>query len=628
MLATIEHRGPDDRGTWHSSDEGVHFGHHRLAILDLSSKGHQPMADETGRVWITYNGEIYNFKEIREELIAKGHRFASDTDTEVVIKAYLEWGMETVSRFRGMFAFALWDTHLKQLFLVRDRAGVKPLYYAHRGKTVVFGSEIRTLMNYPDVATRIDHQAVLHLMQFGYISPPRSVFEDVSAVLPGTYLQFDQDGKLAEQRYWDITEHYLRGIELERSGYFHTHSERDIEEELEELMARGFAYRMVADVPVGLFLSGGIDSSTVAAVLAKKKNIDLRTFTIGFAEKEFNEAIAAKETARALGTEHHELYLDQKTVLDAVEDMPSIYDEPFGDNSGIPTFLVSRMAREHVKVALSADGADELFAGYSRYSVANRYQSYIDRAPGVIGHLSKWMLDIAPPRLIESAYSAVSIGGKRRSAFKDKILKVKRMVAGNNRAQTYEGAVSDWHGDVLDNLLPGTKRSGNPEIARSFSTLKDADFMTQMMCLDFKKYMVDDILVKVDRASMAVSLEAREPFLDHDLVEYVAALPTRFKYRNGDSKYLLKKVLFKYLPEAMFRRPKQGFAAPVGAWLRGPLKNLVQNHLDTQRLKDQGIFEPGLVRNTVDDFYASGNVSSGQIWYLLMFQLWYDKWLT
>ena len=625
MLDALTHRGPDDAGTWEDPGAGLCLGHRRLAILDLSAKGHQPMSNESGQIWITYNGEVYNFREIRQELVKFGHRFRSNSDTEVIIKAYEQWGMDCISRFRGMFAFALWDSRRRKLYLVRDRAGVKPLYYYRDSKLIVFGSEMRALALCPSLERRLDLSSLFHYMQFGYISPPRSIFEDVSVVRPGHYIEFGENGYRNEVKYWDIVEHYQRGIEMEASGYWAKRSEDEVLEEFEEILARGFKYRMVADVPVGIFLSSGIDSSIVAAVLAKKLGMDINTFTIGFTRKEFNEAEHAKEIATALGTNHRELYIDPETALDNVGRLPQIFDEPFGDNSGIPTYLVSQMARENVKVALSADAGDELFAGYYRYFAAGRYRRFLDRTPALVSNLSRTLLDVLPASMIDAAYSAMTMGRHKLAGFQDKLLKAKRMLAHKDQALLYEAATSDWYGDDLRSLLPGSPPE-NEDIPHVFDALKGADFITKMMCLDFKKYMVDDVLTKVDRASMAVSLEAREPFLDHDLVEYAATLPLRYKYRAGESKYLLKRVLYKYLPESMFQRPKQGFAAPIGEWLRGPLRPLVERQLSPEAVRGDAIFDPQAVSQSLARFYGNKSVSANQIWYLLEFQMWKEQW--
>ncbi|MDH3689331.1 MAG: asparagine synthase (glutamine-hydrolyzing), partial [Gammaproteobacteria bacterium] len=408
MLRTIEYRGPDDSGVW--NDGNVFLGHCRLSILDLTARGRQPMSNDLGDIWISYNGEIYNFKEIRRQLIGEGVRFRSNTDTEVVVKAYERWGIDCLHRFRGMFAFAIWDRRENKLFLVRDRAGVKPLFYAEQGQTVIFGSEVRAIRAYPKMSRDISLDSLFHYLQFGYISPPESIFSDIQAVRPGHVVQFRLKGSPTEQQYWDIETSYRLGLEEQKRGVWDRKSEAEVEEELEELLAQAFRYRMVSDVPVGLFLSGGIDSTIVAAILSKRLGVDLRTFTVGFNEEEFNEANTAKRIAEALGTNHRELYVGSESLLTGINRMPEIYDEPFGDSSGVPTNLLCTFAREDVKVALSADGGDELFCGYSRYTVADRYRRLQRWAPALVSHLASHILDGLPNGLLHGLYAAISLG--------------------------------------------------------------------------------------------------------------------------------------------------------------------------------------------------------------------------
>jgi asparagine synthase (glutamine-hydrolysing) len=629
MLSSISHRGPDDHGVYEDSENGILFGHRRLSILDLSIAGQQPMKTESGDIVITYNGEVYNFKIIKKELEKLGHHFRSQSDTEVIIKSYQEWGIEAIHKFRGMFAFAIWDRRINKIYLVRDRAGVKPLYYAMLNGCLVFASEPKAILSYKKYPRKLNNTAVSHYLQFGYISPPITAYYDMSSVRPGHYIEIAGSGEIREIKYWDILDHYQEGHELERSGYWSKRTEEDVIEELEEVMTQAFEYRMVSDVPVGLFLSGGIDSSLVAAILAKKLGINLKTFTIGYTDKSFNEAIYAKEISEALGTSHTELYCNPASDLEMIEDIPKIYDEPFGDNSVIPTYLVSQLARRHVKVALSGDGGDELFCGYSRFNVVNNYWRFLERTPHIIQYISQNILDALPISTIDRGYRVLMLGRKRRAAFRDKIVKVKQMIANNSQPEIYEAAISYWYKEQLDLILKNGKQNyiEPNNISNVFKELGDASIIDKMMCLDFKKYMVDDVLVKVDRASMAVGLEAREPLLDHKLAEYAAKLPLHYKYRNGENKYILKKILFKYLPKSLFQRPKQGFSVPVDAWLRGPLRPLVNRYLNEDILREDGIFNAVAVRNAVDCFYERGSVSALNIWYLLEFQMWKKQWL-
>jgi len=626
MLGVIEHRGPDGYGVYKDRERAVYLGHKRLSILDLSENGKQPMREEKSGMAITYNGEVYNFREIRPDLEKLGHRFISNTDTEVILRSFISWGVESVQQFRGMFAYAVWDERERAIYLMRDRAGVKPLYYYHDKDLLIFSSELRALLSNECIKREIDGSALAHYFQFGYISAPRSIFSKISVVPPGHYLKICATGKATLHKYWDIIDFYKQGREDEKCGKWVSRKDEDVEEELEEILSEAFRYRLVSDVPVGVFLSGGIDSSLLSAILSKREGIDLNTFTIGYEDNTFNEAEYAKRTAERLGTNHTELYCGPETSLALVDRIADIYDEPFGDNSAIPTYIVSELARKNVKVALSADGADELFCGYSRYSFVARYGGMIGRMPGISRYLLGAMLGSLSPRLVDGIYGLASVGRQKRSAIYEKLLKVKYMLAHHGEADIYEAACTYWGQGELKQLLVHYRASQNG-ISGIFEKLGEEDIIHKMMALDFKKYMMDDVLTKVDRASMAVSLEAREPFLDHKIAEYAARLPLKYKYRNGESKYILKRILFKYLPESDFRRPKQGFSAPVGTWLKGALKEHVHYYLDSQRIGEQGIFDPEQVRLYVKDFYDGGRVSALNIWYLLVFQMWYKKWL-
>lgn len=627
MLNSIAHRGPDGEGTYIDKTAGVYLGHKRLAILDLSENGRQPMWVEERGVYITYNGEVYNFREIREELIRCGHVFHSDSDTEVILKSYIEWGIDSLHRFRGMFAFALWDRPQGKLYLVRDRAGVKPLYYYVNGETIGFASELRALLVENQIKKDLCQSALSHFLQYGYISSPESIFTAVKTVPPGCYMVINPDGSAVTHKYWDIVDFYRQGIEEEKAGKWQGISDDEVAEELEDIMAKGFKYRLVSDVPVGLFLSGGIDSSVLAAVLSKREGVALNTFTIGYNDKDFNEAEFAKTTAALLNTNHTELYCEPEASLSLISRITDIYDEPFGDNSLIPTYLVSELARKSVKVALSADGADELFCGYVRFNFLDSYSKSLLRAPRVARFLSESALDLLTPGVTNTLYNIAAMGTKKRAAIYDKLLKVKHLLSANTRCEQYKAASSYWRSAELPSLL-GQHTVNDRLIDEVFNDLQEADLITQMMATEFKKYMVDDVLAKVDRASMAVSLEAREPFLDQALVEYTAKLPSHFKYRNGENKYILKKILFKYLPEQNFQRPKQGFSMPIGTWLRGALKTQVEEYLDYNRIQSQGIFNPVEVEKAKNTFFNNGKISPINIWYLMEFQMWYQRWMV
>ncbi|MCX6723491.1 MAG: asparagine synthase (glutamine-hydrolyzing), partial [Candidatus Staskawiczbacteria bacterium] len=397
MTDILSYRGPDDSGIYIDEKNNVGFGHRRLSILDLSSAGHQPMSDDNENIWVTFNGEIYNFKEIRKELENKGHRFKSNSDTEVIVKSYEEWGIEAVKKYRGMFAFAIWDKTKEKLFLVRDRAGVKPLYYYHKDNLFLFSSELKSFHQHPKFEKEINFDALALFLQFGYILAPHTIFQDAYKLNPGHYLEIDKNGSLKEIKYWDITDYYLEKPINK--------PEDEIEKELEQILIESFNYRMVSDVPVGVFLSGGIDSSLVAALLQTNSKNSIKTFTIGFNEKEYNEAPYAKKIARHLKTDHNEIYCTSKDALEIIPKLSEIYDEPFGDSSSIPTYLVSKFARQQVKVALSADAGDELFCGYSRYELLNNYYKIIQKTPSFLLPPVSLGLSLFSPDIIGSVYS-------------------------------------------------------------------------------------------------------------------------------------------------------------------------------------------------------------------------------
>jgi len=512
-------------------------------------------------IWITYNGEVYNYKEIKNELLSLGHCFRSDSDTEVVLEAYREWGIECLKKFRGMFSMAVWDNGI--LFLARDRAGVKPLYYYFDGKILVFASELKAIFNPPGFKKEIDFDSLALYLQFGYIKSPRTIFKNTFKVKPGHFLKIKK-GEIKEEKYWDISDFY---------------SEKNDGKELEERLKESFRYRLVSDVPVGIFLSGGVDSSTVSALLSSETR--LKTFTIGFHNKNYNEAPYAKRVADYLKTDHHEFYCAQKEALETVFLLPEIYDEPFGDSSAIPTYLVSKMARDYVKVALSADGGDELFSGYTYYKKISR-----------IFKLRK------PLFLARQFIPSKSI----------RMEKLKKMLENNDIESFYRIILSYWMEDDLKDIL---KVPFNREHPSSFISMQDSDFKT---------YLPDDILAKVDRASMAVGLEAREPFLDQNIIEYAAGM-------HAKDKNQLKKILYKYVPKKLVDRPKQGFGIPVHEWLKEDLKPILMDYLSPSKLKRGGIFNEASVKRNLDEYLGGKTEAGRKIWVLLSFQMWHERWM-
>jgi asparagine synthase (glutamine-hydrolysing) len=626
MLDAMRHRGPDDRGAQALAGGQLVLGHLRLSIIDLSPLGHQPMPDGDRSTWIVFNGEIYNYREIRGELTALGWKFRSDSDTEVILAAYRQWGLEAVQRFRGMFAFALWDDARRVLHLCRDRFGVKPLYYSVRNGVLAFASESKALNCAGHTGRTVDPISVAEFVQYGYVSAPRSIFSDVRMLGPGTTLTFDEGLRGREATYWTARDLFdgeaAVPLRTELAGL----SEDSLLERVEESLRRAFEYRMVADVPVGLFLSGGIDSSLVAALLARRSGIQLNTFTIGYGDSEFDESAYARQVAEALGAKHVEFTVSRQAALDLAAEIPEIADEPIGDSSLVPTLMVSRLAREHVKVALSGDGADELFGGYARYAHCG---AFVSRPAWVKGlyHLSAEVLERLPPELIVRAYRMTRRGGPGFAAIEDKLRKFVRMSRAPGAFAAYEAAVSEWEAGEIRHLVrqvPG----GSTGARENFDSVRGSGAHDQFMHFDMTRYLPGDLLVKVDRASMFVSLEAREPFLDHEAARVAAALPLSWKIRGGQNKYVLRRLLGRYLPPALFERPKQGFSAPVGEWLRGPLRQVFLDELSTARVRDAGLLDPVAVERAVREFLSpEPRTSPAGAWILLQLQQWAGRWL-
>lgn len=627
MTDAIPHRGPDDAGIEVLAGGHVCIAHRRLSILDLSPLGHQPMSGAGGRVWIVFNGEIYNFREIRNELEASGAVFRSDSDTEVILAAYERWGLKAVERLRGMFAFALWDDRDRTLHLCRDRFGVKPLYYAAQGSRLAFASELRALNVAGLTAKRVSADSVAEFLQYGYVSSDRSIFDDVQAVPPGAVMSFAADKQPVVSIYWSATQLYnaesTRALRRELS----TLSDDALLDKVENSLTEAFRYRMVADVPVGLFLSGGIDSSCVATVLARRAGVRLRTFTIGYGDNEFDETPFAREVATQLGSEHTELILSEQDALDVVQLLPDLVDEPIGDSSFIPTYLVSKMARQHVTVALSADGADELFGGYARYDVCGRFVRRQGTPLGALYFLAGNVLDVLPQGLMSSAYAISRRGQQQFAGINDKIRKFARMARARGRFEAYDAAVSERSAREVADLISG-KASQASAARNAFSAVDTREPAEQFMHFDTVRYLPGDLLTKVDRASMAVSLEAREPFLDHRMAELAVALPLNWKIRDGQNKYALRRILGRHLDARLFDRPKKGFSVPIGKWLRGALRGVVHDELSESSVRRVGILDSRAVQLALRDFMSGGRKTSpASIWFLFQLQQWGRKWL-
>lgn len=614
MRDTMRPGGPDDEGLFVDREAGIALGHRRLTVIDLTETGHQPMTSADGRYTICYNGEVYNYRELRGDLETLGFVFRGTSDTEVVLNAFAAWGPESVERLVGMFAYAVWDSREQHLHLFRDRMGVKPLYcYLHDG-TFAFASELKAL--HAGLAGRlsVDRSALAEFLHYGYIAGSRCIYEHTLKLEPGCRVVVDRSLGLERRRYWDPA--YLSRMPL------FTEPERVLTDRLEEILTDAFLRRLIADVPVGVFLSGGIDSSLVTAVLAHNTDTPVRTFTIGFAERNYDESGWARAVARHLGTEHVEETVTPEHARAVLPLWPEIYDEPFGDISGIPTTIVSRMTRGHVKVSLSADGGDELFCGYHRYWVMDRLARCLSPLPQAIPRLMGWAMGLVGTDT--AADVAAAHPGLRLPAIRDRMRKFQAVLANwaGDAGGAYPYAVAYWLPEEIRSLT-GTYRDPRPPLKDL-----DEDLLMSMMLWDMKNYLPEDILTKVDRATMSVGLEGRDPFLDHRIVEFALRLPMKFKYRRGAMKYILRRLLARYLPERLFERPKQGFAVPVYTWLHHDLMHLVDEHLSPDALESQTEIDPVPVARTMAAFKGKrGSVAVDRVWLLLVYMMWRRRYL-
>jgi asparagine synthase (glutamine-hydrolysing) len=623
MTAAIRHRGPDDAGCWSDTRIGLALGHRRLSIIDLSPEGHQPMASREGRYIISFNGEIYNFRELRAELEAYGARFRGQSDTEVMLAAIERGGIgRAVRQFTGMFAFALVDRLENRLHLVRDRLGEKPLYYGWSGDVLLFGSELKALRAHPAWRGEIDRGALALFLRHGYIPAPYSIYTGIRKVLPGTVLTFEIGTPRSEPNeaaYWSAQDVTETGIATGWSG-----SDTELLEELDRVLRETVRREMIADVPLGAFLSGGVDSSLVVALMQAESTRPVRTFTIGFDEPEYNEAGHAKAVARHLGTDHTELYVRPAEALAVVPTLPTLYDEPFGDSSQIPTFLVSQLARRHVTVSLSGDGGDELFGGYDRYFLARRVWSLLRIVPRSGRRaLAGAIRSVAPARW-DRALSLAGLFQRPRAARRvtgDRLHKVAQILSLDTQEAMYLDFMSHWRapaGMTLGGVEPPTALTDPKRWAEVDGLL------ARMMYLDLVMYLPDDILVKVDRASMGVSLESRAPFLDHRVVEFAWRIPPRLRVRDGRGKWPLRQLLQRYVPDALVNRPKMGFGVPIDHWLRGPLRDWAAALLDQSRLRREGYFDPQPIEQKWREHQNGSRNWHYLLWDVLMFQAWLE----
>jgi asparagine synthase (glutamine-hydrolysing) len=622
MTDAIVHRGPDDSGVEVLSNGELVLGHRRLSILDLSPLGHQPMAHPSGKAWIVFNGEIYNFKEIRADLTAEGEKFRSESDTEVVLAAYARWGVRCLERFRGMFAFALWDDVRNRLLLVRDRFGVKPLFY-HVGPTAVtFASEMQGVLAGVNGEHAVSAGSAVEFLRYGYVSAPNSLFSDVSCVPPGSIVSVDRALGTTVDRYWSPSALYDPAESASLRRELAALDDETLLDRFEEQLTEAFDLRMVADVPVGLFLSGGIDSTIVATLLARNRGLRLRTYTIGYADSGFNEIPYAREIAQELGTDHTELEVSDTTALEVYDTLSAGLDEPLGDSSAIPTYIVCRLARQNLKVALSADGADELFGGYPRYDVCGRFADSIGGWTRFAYLASAELLDLLPAPLIRQLYALTRRGGPGYAAIGDKVRKFVRMARSGSPSAAYENIVSEYDQREATCLTARSQNGGDLPVSAPAHP-DGIETRNLFMLADIRRYLVGDLLAKLDRTSMSVSLEAREPFLDHKVAAMAAALPMHWKIRNGQGKYILRRILARHLQTNLFNRPKQGFSAPVGTWMRGVLRPQVESALCADSVRRCGLLDATAVARTVERFMGDrSGVSPAGLWHLLQLQQW------
>lgn len=611
MNDTMYHRGPDDYGAVvFAEKDGYNVGlaHRRLSILDLSVNGHQPMCSVDGRLAVVFNGEVYNYPILREEL--SDYPYVSTCDTEIILAAYLKWGTEMATHIHGMFAIAIYDRDKDTLILIRDRIGKKPLYYTLSDSGIYFASELKPLMKCPNLDLSINPGVIPRFILHQYIAGPESIFNNVYKLEPGSILTFRQ-GEISKTKYWDISSVYAHNISNPVKDYAQAKSE------LKSILNHAVASRMIADVPIGTFLSGGYDSSLVTAIAQSLSSSPVKTFCIGFEDTTYNEAIYAKEVASYLGTDHTEVYIDERDMYEMVESIAKYYDEPFADSSQIPSMLVSKVAKQDVTVALSGDGGDEFFCGYTWYDKI-RIAQYID-----------------PLGAVAYKFGNISLGSKR---ILDTMPFRIRAIANNRYLETKTQVIPDGYTKAASLFLTEEIRNDEHILPLNYpveSEYNVKNWQIRRMLLDMDTYLPDDILVKMDRASMKYSLESRCPILDTDVMEYSFRIPHKYKYYKGDKKHILKDIAYDYIPKSMLDRPKKGFSVPLDKWLRGPLKESIMDYSNKEYLIKQGLFDPEYVSQFISNYLATGDAgpSSGNnfskiVWPFYIFQQWYEHYLN
>lgn len=619
MTDMLYHRGPDSSGIWIEETWGLALGHRRLSVIDLSREGHQPM--ESNRYVITYNGEVYNFNSIRKELENRGYRFKGHSDTEVILSSIEEWGiLHAIEKFIGMFAFALWDKKEKKLYLVRDRIGEKPLYYGWIGNTFVFGSELKAIRRHPEFNSEVDKNVLNSFLRFNYIPTPYSIYKGIYKLNPGSILEISAHNKKEEAYYyWNPVEQ----INKAKNQIFRG-SEQDALCDLELLLKDTIKNQMISDVPLGAFLSGGIDSSTIVSIMQANSPLPIKTFTIGFHENAYDEAKYAKEVANYLGTDHTELYVTPEEAIAVIPNLPLLYDEPFADSSQIPTFLVASLTKKKVTVSLSGDGGDELFGGYNRYFWTEKLWNKIRWMPKGLRHVTSQTIKFIPPSTWDNLFSVIEpvLSNKLKQRLPgDKLHKLAEILNTKTPEDVYKRLVSTWK-EPTEVVKEGSENHDH------FYKSKEAklnSFIEKMMFTDLITYLPDDILVKVDRACMGVSLESRVPFLDHRVIEFAWQLPLEMKIKNGQGKWLLRQLLYKNVPKELIERPKMGFGVPIESWLRGPLKDWAESLLDEKKIIDEGYFNPEPIKRKWNEHLSGKRNWQYYLWSILMFQCWLES---
>ena len=614
MSDSLVHRGPDggDVVFFQKENYTLGLGHRRLAIIDVSNAANQPMKFQ--EYWITFNGEIYNFQEIKNELILLGHQFTTSSDTEVILHAFQVWGNGFVERLIGMFAIVIYNEKEDQLFCLRDRAGVKPFFYYLKDDLFLYASELKAFHKHPRFEKIINQDAVAAFFQYGNVPTPHCIFKNTYKLKPGHFLTVSFVGsqiQISQDKYWSVyTAYNLPKLAI---------SFQDAKKMTEDLLSSACEYRMVSDVPVGVFLSGGYDSTCVTALLQKNRTTPLKTYTIGVPDIGLNEAIYAKQTSDILGTDHTEVMCTEKEVLDEIKKLPYYYDEPFADSSALPTTLVSRIARKDVTVALSADAGDEVFAGYNRYDYMLKYRDKLAKIPGFLRYSIAGAMNLVPSEAIPVL--------KHKYNFHNRYEKMKGVLLNPNEESIMLSLSQQFTSNQIKALFVDEINELETYFQSKELSKETFSSLAYMQAIDYQTYLLDDILQKVDRATMTVSLEGREPFLDHRVIEWAARLPDAFKYHHGDKKYILKEIVHQYIPKEKMDRPKMGFAIPIATWLTTDLKPYVEEFICEEKIQKQGILKWDKVKELKTNFYGGKKELDYKIWYLLMFQMWYDEWM-